>query len=78
MKLATVNCLIRAKTPIVTDALRVELLKENEGLDYSYYCLLKESLNYIENVLLCSSWSGVRLYDIDSLNKLYNTVNRVR
>lgn len=78
MELANVKCLINLKTSKLNDDLREQILKENKDLNLSYLCLLKESLPHVDDVLLTSSWGGVRLYERGDLIELYNLINKAR
>ena len=73
---ATVNCLIKAKTSKLTPELKKELLEENKDINVSYLSLLRESLNYTEDVLQTNSWGGVRIYSESSLSKLHEAIHR--
>lgn len=74
--LGTLNCLIKAKTSVLTDDLRRQIIEENQNINISYLALIKESLPHCRNILLSNAWGGVRLYKKDSLIELYNTVNK--
>lgn len=73
--LGTLNCLIKAKTSILTDKLRKEIIKENKNINFSYLALIKESLPHCHDILLSNAWGGIQLYEKDSLINLYNAIN---
>ena len=65
----TLNCIKEKAYPIehvLTSEDKINLIKENEGKEFSYVCLMKEMLTYegvtVESII--HGWSGVRLFYI--------------
>jgi hypothetical protein len=65
----TINYLIRNKFPLdlaLSDNDKVKLIEENEDVNPSYLCLLREMLQHRTTVRdLLRGWSGIQLVKID-------------
>lgn len=74
----TANYLTQNQLPVnhvLTEDDKKAILKENEGRNYSYLCLMQEMFRYKHTTVqsLLQGWGGVRLVQIpEGYNKVKN------